>query len=102
MVTLGTFSLVLSIICNVFSNPLAMLLGAVGENVRLTSSYITGYSYGIIGQVLAGMLTFFLPLNNEFYPDDMGKCIGIRMIGKLTKDISYYNSVGINTLLLKV
>lgn len=65
MVTLGTFSLVLSIICNVFSNPLAMLLGAVGENVRLTSSYITGYSYGIIGQVLAGMLTFFLPLNND-------------------------------------
>ena len=65
MVTLGTFSLVLSIICNVFSNPLAMLLGAVGENVRLTSSYVTGYSYGIIGQVLAGMLTFFLPLNND-------------------------------------
>jgi anti-sigma regulatory factor (Ser/Thr protein kinase) len=39
---------------------------------------------------------------NQFSPDDPCKNIGIRMIGMLTKDISYYNTVGINTLLMKI
>ena len=39
---------------------------------------------------------------NQFSSEDPCKNIGIRMIGKLTNDISYYNTVGINTLLLKV
>ena len=64
VVILGVFALSVSLLCIVFCRPLAAFLGAKGETLTLTASYISGYSYGIVGQVLSGILMFFLPLNN--------------------------------------
>lgn len=53
-----------TIICLIFSDHLSMILGAHGETKVMLSEYIRGYSIGITGQILLGLLIMFLPLNN--------------------------------------
>ena len=85
VVTLGAFAFAVSVSSNIFSKPLAAFLGAKGETVSLTASYIAGYSYGIIGQVLSGILLFFLPLNNDKTRSYIG--IGIMVASNIALDI---------------
>ncbi|MBP3747532.1 MAG: ATP-binding protein [Ruminococcus sp.] len=85
VVSLGTFAAISSLLCNVFSEPLAAFLGADGDALSLTSAYISGYSYGITGQVISGILLFFLPLNNDKTRSYIG--IGLMVTSNIALDI---------------
>jgi anti-sigma regulatory factor (Ser/Thr protein kinase) len=39
---------------------------------------------------------------DQFYPEDICKNIGIRMVSGVAKDMNYQSNVGINTLLITV
>ncbi len=65
VVFLSVFSLVITTFTLLFRLPLAEFLGADDETTILLSDYIAGYAPGIIGQVLSGVLTAFLPFNND-------------------------------------
>ena len=65
VVFLSVFSIIITVFTFLFRYPLAGLLGARGDTVTLLSAYIAGYAPGIIGQVLSGVLTAFLPFNND-------------------------------------
>ena len=65
IVAVSAFCLAITAGCLLFSEPLAALLGAKGETATHLVGYIRGYSPGIVGQVLSGMLMSFLPLNND-------------------------------------
>ena len=84
-VFLGAFSIAISAICLLFRQPLAELLGARGHTAELLSDYITGYAPGIIGQVLSGMLMFFLPLNNDMKRSYIG--IGTMVVSNIAMDL---------------
>lgn len=64
IVFLSAFSVLVSLFCITFKAPLSLLLGASDETAVMLQDYITGYSYGIIGQVMSGTLMMFLPMNN--------------------------------------
>ncbi|MBR1771853.1 MAG: ATP-binding protein [Lachnospiraceae bacterium] len=64
-VFLSIFSLIITAFTFLFRFPLAEFLGAKGDTITLLSAYIAGYAPGIIGQVLSGVLTAFLPFNND-------------------------------------
>ena len=87
VVTLSIFALSVSILCSVFCEPLSEFLGAKGNTISLTSSYISGYSYGIIGQVLSSVFLFFLPLNNDKKRSYIG--IALMVIANVTLDILF-------------
>ena len=65
VVFLSLFSLLITVFIFLFRFPLAVFLGAKGETALFLSAYIAGYAPGIIGQVLSGILTTFLPFNND-------------------------------------
>lgn len=48
----------------VFSNDLALLLGATNEHILSTAAYIRGYGYGVIFSVLSSSILSFLQLDN--------------------------------------
>lgn len=64
VVFLTAVSTVLGILCFIFRNSLASLLGASGNMLDLLAGYTAGFAFGIPGQVLFGMM-MFLPLNND-------------------------------------
>ena len=39
---------------------------------------------------------------DQFYPEDICKNIGIRMIAGIAKSMEYQNNIGINTLLITI
>ena len=87
VVFLGAVSLCISVICLVFREPLAVLLGAQEDIAGLVAEYITGYAPGIIGQVLMGMFMVFLPFNN-----DIKRCysgIGVLIVSNTVMDILF-------------
>lgn len=87
VVFLSAFSIVLSLVCLAFRQPLAGLLGAKGDLVPLLTDYITGYAPGIIGQVLTGMLMVFLPYNNDIRRCYLG--IGIMIVSNTILDLLF-------------
>ena len=85
VVFLGAVSLAMTMLCLVFRQPLAGLLGAEGQVAGLVADYITGYAPGIIGQVLVGMLMVFLPYNNDIKRCYLG--IGVMVAANTVMDI---------------
>ncbi len=65
VVVLSVFSIVATAVCLTFHSGLATLLGGRGTTHEMLSQYIVGFAFGIIGQVLSGVLTVFLPFNND-------------------------------------
>ena len=103
MAAIGLFSPVTTIICLsfviasgmlmltalllLFRNGLAAVLGARGETAELLSSYMTGYSFGVIGQVFSSTLMIFLPYNN-----DMRRCytgIAVMVLSNAAMDLLF-------------
>lgn len=62
---LGGCAISLAIVCFLFASEEAVLLGAVGDSRYLLTEYIRGYSFGLPGQVLIGMMMQFLPFNGD-------------------------------------
>ena len=87
VVSLGAFSLIMTVLCLIFRQPLAVLLGAKGELVGLVADYITGYAPGIIGQVLVGMLIIYSPFNNDIKRSYFG--IGVMIVSNTVLDILF-------------
>lgn len=65
MAVLGMYALILTASLLLFHGGLSAVLGARGETAQLLSDYMTGYSFGIIGQVFSSTLMIFLPYNKN-------------------------------------
>ena len=65
MAVLGLYALILTVSLLLFLSGLSAALGAREETAQLLSDYMTGYSFGIIGQVFSSTLMIFLPYNND-------------------------------------
>ena len=39
---------------------------------------------------------------DQFYPDDICRNVGIRLIAGIAKDMNYQNNIGINTLFITI
>lgn len=57
--------LIIAFACVFFREPIAIFLGADDSILELLKDYIFGYAFAIPAQMLLGMLTTFLPLNND-------------------------------------
>ena len=82
---LAIFSIIISIVCFFFRFQLSKLLGAKDETITLLASYIAGYAPGIVAQVLSGLLTTFLPFNNDTKRSYLG--ISIMIISNIGSDL---------------
>ena len=85
VVFLSAASLTMTVLCLLFRQPLALLLGAEGNIAGLTADYITGYAPGITGQVLSGMMIVFLPYNNDIKRCYLG--IGVMVVSNTVMDL---------------
>lgn len=98
VVFLSIFSLTITIFAYLFRLPLAEFLGADDKTAVLLSDYIAGYAPGIIGQVLSGVLTAFLPFNNDTKRSYIGSAVII--VSNISMDllnvfIFHYGTFGI-------
>lgn len=82
---LSVFGILVTVICLVFHNNLAFLLGGRGDVADMLSRYIMGYAPGITGQVLSGVLMVFLPFNNDTRRSYIG--IGTLIVSNLLMDL---------------
>lgn len=57
--------LVLTVLCLIFSTPVSTLLGAGGDNLSYTSSYLRGISTGMIFALVLPCLMVFLQMGND-------------------------------------
>lgn len=87
MAAISIYALMLTALLLLFRNGLAAVLGARGETAELLSSYMTGYSFGVIGQVFSSTLMIFLPYNN-----DMRRCytgIAVMVLSNAAMDLLF-------------
>lgn len=64
-IILGAAGLLIGMLCLGFRAQLAAFLGARGNTHRLLADYISGYSIGIVGQMISSLLMAILPLNDD-------------------------------------
>lgn len=64
-VFLAASGLLFSLLCWFGRSDIAVWLGARGNTALILSDYIAGYSVGITGQVLCGLMMCFLPFNSD-------------------------------------
>ncbi|MBQ8092853.1 MAG: ATP-binding protein [Clostridia bacterium] len=87
IIFLAGFCSLLTVLCLVFHAPLSLILGARGNAAVLLGRYIIGYSFGIPGEVLAGTLMCFLPLNNDARRSYLG--LGVMIGTNILLDILF-------------
>lgn len=95
MVFLLFGGLIISLGCIFFREPIAIFLRAddlvleVSTELELLKDYILGYAFGIPAQMLLGMLTIFLPLNNDTKVSYFS--IAVMIVSNLALDIIFIN-----------
>ena len=95
MVFLLFGGLIISLGCIFFREPIAIFLRAddlvleVSTEPELLKDYILGYAFGIPAQMLLGMLTIFLPLNNDTKVSYFS--IAVMIVSNLALDIIFIN-----------
>ena len=94
VVFVSLYAFVVSLSCIFFRAPLSSLLGARGETATMLQDYIVGYSFGVIGQVLSGMLMVFLPMNNDMRRSYVA--IGVMVTTNVGLDVLFVNVLGLS------
>ena len=94
VVFVSLYAFVVSLSCIFFRAPLSFLLGARGETATILQAYIVGYSFGVIGQVLSGMLMVFLPMNNDMRRSYVA--IGVMVTTNVGLDVLFVNVLGLS------
>lgn len=83
----SAFGLAFTLICIAFRKSLVVLVGASSITSDLLSDYILGYSFGITGQMLFGMMTAFLPVNNQMKRSYVG--IAVMIVSNVACDLIF-------------
>lgn len=72
LILVGVLGILFAVLLVIFSNPLAVLLGASGESVPLVADYIRGLSFGALAIMVNGPIMRFLQLDRASVFSFMG------------------------------